>query len=320
MIFWPQTLLILITFSLFVGGCTTRLDRREIAQSSGATAIAALRSAGFEEAKKPGQAFRLWYRPIGASEASDSHSEPISRIVVVFESDGAAWRAGGWEPPRSPTPQRPVGAMLAAALSRLHSGPVVYVGRHCQFLEGFLPAEHVECKTNRLWTSGRFSKKVVAELRNALQELSFRPAGHRQPPEWVLTGYSGGGTIAALIASELSNVSCLITFAAPLDLDAWVYMHRITPLYESVSPSWGAAMEQIRRVPRVAFWFGEEDLTVPIRAAGAFLDSEIFGVAVKVLPRAGHVVTAGWQLMMPRAVVQTCLSDNTGEISKATLE
>ncbi|MFX4243448.1 alpha/beta fold hydrolase, partial [Aliarcobacter butzleri] len=52
-----------------------------------------------------------------------------------------------------------------------------------------------------------------------------------------LIGYSGGGTVATLLASKRTDISSLTTVVGNLDIQKWVKMQNITPLIGSLNPS-----------------------------------------------------------------------------------
>jgi pimeloyl-ACP methyl ester carboxylesterase len=92
---------------------------------------------------------------------------------------------------------------------------------------------------------------MAAALRNLLGQ------GARQ--RLVLIGYSGGGTLAMLLAERLGPVA-VVTIGANLDVDAWARYHDYTPLRGSLDPG--------RRPPLSAEIFqlhlaGGKDTNVP---------------------------------------------------------
>jgi dienelactone hydrolase len=52
----------------------------------------------------------------------------------------------------------------------------------------------------------------------------------------VLIGYSGGGTIAVLMAAKLKQVSAVVTLSANLDVNGWRAYHRYSALTDSLNP------------------------------------------------------------------------------------
>jgi hypothetical protein len=151
-------------------------------------------------------------------------SAPDAALYVFIEGDGSPWIDAGSKIARNPTPHRPLALELAAATSH----PVLYLGRPCYF-EIRLDAN---C-TPDVWTSGRYSRAVVDSMVAAVNR--YTAAGH--DPELVLIGYSGGGTLAVLMAAQLPHTRAVITIAANLDVEAWARWHRYLPLAQSEDPA-----------------------------------------------------------------------------------
>lgn len=174
-------------------------------------------------------------------------SRPATSLTVYLEGDGAAWPRG--RPPRDPTPDNP----LALRLAMQDDGPLVaYLGRSCQYLD----AEQLRDCSPDLWTGARFGDAAIAEANRAIDALL-----HLTGAKTVnLVGYSGGGTLAALVAARRSDVSCLTTVAAPLDIKAWAAHHGSTPLDRSYNPSdFSGKLSNTRQV----HLFGGNDRIVP---------------------------------------------------------
>jgi dienelactone hydrolase len=70
-------------------------------------------------------------------------------------------------------------------------------------------------------------------MASAVQRVAERHRARRL----VLIGYSGGGTLAMLLAERVANVRALITVAGNLDTDAWTRLHGYTPLTGSLNPA-----------------------------------------------------------------------------------
>lgn len=145
-------------------------------------------------------------------------------LTVYFEGDGAPW-ISAHTPPPDPTPLNPVSLILA---SRDPRRPLVYIARPCQFLTR---AELSAC-SHKYWTTARFSGEVVAAIDQVVNES--KTAFHAK--QIRLVGFSGGGVIAALIAARRTDVTSLVTVAAPLDVAGWSAFHQITPLGDSLDP------------------------------------------------------------------------------------
>jgi len=261
----------------------------------------ALVSPGFFEHLPGRMPVKVWVRP--AKPAAEPAQEVRLPSLVVIESDGADWGVGGLLPPVNPTPHRAVGAEIALVLSRDYKGEVIYLARHCQFIARAHPNFDAFCRENTLWTNGRFSASVVRDFLHILSTLPGRD-GATARSNWILTGFSGGGTVAALLATELPGVRCLVTFAAPLDIDAWVRLHGLSPLDRSLNPA--DRVHALEMVTDKAFWYGERDYRVPLRAAGRLLEFEPLGRTVKSKGGFTHRADSGWIAHATELLQRSC--------------
>lgn len=186
-------------------GCTT-IDHRveRLALQQGLTS-AVVRGAGFRH-----QVF-----------ARQSATGKTLRVFV--DGDGNPYSRGGTVVSNDPTPHR----ALALELAVRTPGAVLYVGRPCHFSVRGDPT----CIA-QYWTSQRYSAAVVASMVAAVQQYA---ADRFQ--QIVLIGYSGGGTLAVLMAPQLGRTAAVVTIAANLDIDAWTQWHGYLPLAGSLNPS-----------------------------------------------------------------------------------
>ncbi len=191
---------------------------------------------------------------------------PSDALTIYIEGDGAAWPTP-YHPPRDPTPRRPVALTLALADP---GATVVYLGRPCQFLD----AESLAQCDRAYWVERRFAPEVVAAYDDALDQLRRR-YGARQ---LSLVGYSGGGVIAALLASHRSDIDTLVTVAAPLELESWITLHGATPLTGSLDP---AHALPLRVGFRSVHFAGEHDTNVPVAIVADYA-GQVGGVVVEV--------------------------------------
>lgn len=196
-----------------------------------------------------------------------SASEPL---WVVIEGDGHAWKNAS-TPSLNPTPHDPIGWKIA---TQIHAQNILYLARPCQYLDD------EECKDCRLgdWTEGRFAPKWVEAMNEAIDAFKMR-GGDR---EIILAGYSGGGTMAALIAARRSDVSMLIGIASPLDIHAWSSYHRVSPLTQSLNPKNEQA--KLSLIPQI-YVTGKNDTVVPpflIRDFAASYDNPSFVRIIEV--------------------------------------
>ena len=100
---------------------------------------------------------------------------------------------------------------------------------------------------------------MVAALRGFLSLHPYRDV--------VLIGYSGGGTLAWLMAARIPETTRVVTIAANLDIDEWTRIHGYSPLAGSLNPALAPALtpaiEQLHYV-------GGRDTNVPPSVAGSF--------------------------------------------------
>lgn len=147
-----------------------------------------------------------------------------AQLTIYIEGDGAPWPSV-FQPPRDPTPTKPVALALAA---RDPAPAVAYLGRPCQYLDD---AGRDGCAV-AWWSGRRFAPVVVSAMDAAVDRLKQRAGAQRIR----LIGYSGGGAIAVLLAMRRDDVSRLVTVAAPLALGEWTAWHGLTPLEEALDP------------------------------------------------------------------------------------
>lgn len=213
--------------------CTSpaaRFERR--AAALGFSAVP-LQGAGFDH--------RAWVAEGAAGAAS-----PADTLHVYIEHDGTPWSEIDRISP-DPTPRRPFALELMAG----DSGPRLLLGRPCYFAAHADP----QCKAE-LWTQQRYSAGVVDSMAAALRTwLSAHP--YRRV---VLIGYSGGGTLAWLMAGKVPETTAVITIAANLDIDAWTQLHQYSPLTGSLNPALQPALPP--SIDQLHF-AGERDANVP---------------------------------------------------------
>jgi pimeloyl-ACP methyl ester carboxylesterase len=175
-------------------------------------------------------------------------------LVLFIEGDGSPWVGGGRQIAADPTPRVPLALELAVSTP----ASVLYLGRPC-YLEVRRPPECSEA----LWTSKRYSSEVVASMSAAA--AAYIAEGHFE--QVLIVGYSGGGTLAALMAADLPQVSGLVTIAGNLDPEVWTQLHGYLPLEGSLNPSLEPALPA-----RLKQWYlvGERDRNLPAAATARY--------------------------------------------------
>jgi dienelactone hydrolase len=138
------------------------------------------------------------------------------------------------------------------------TGARVLVGRPCHFGTSGDPG----CGPP-LWTHRRYSPEVVASMAAALRRILAGSGA----PRVVLVGYSGGGTLAWLMAPQIPGTVAVVTVAANLDTDAWSALHGYTPMAGSLNP---ASQPPLPAGIEEVHYAGARDRNVPPAIAESF--------------------------------------------------
>ena len=208
-------------------------------------------------------------------------------LVVYIEGDGLAW-TNRTTASADPTPVDPVALKLA--LLDKHDA-VAYLARPCQYTGRGDGSAGRNCRTT-LWTSARYGEEVVAAMDEAVDRLMREAGAH----EVALVGFSGGGTVASLIAARRGDVAWLKTVASPLDIAAFTRHHAVSPLAESLNPIDAAAT--LSRVPQVHY-SGAEDEVVPAPVNDAYMAALASGGCASRVIVAGAGHREGWTAAWP---------------------
>lgn len=135
----------------------------------------------------------------------------VATLHIYIEGDGTPY-ARPDTPATDPTPRNPVMLRLMA----LDPSPSIYIGRPCYFA-----SVHDEGCAASLWTRRRYGPEVLDSMEAAMRVAIVRvDASHAQ-----IFGFSGGGTLAVLLAERLAMVTHVVTIGANLDVTAWCDLH-----------------------------------------------------------------------------------------------
>jgi len=198
--------LVALVAALALAACATPSERFE----RRATAL------GLTSILLPGEGFDHRAYSAGLRQGS-------AALHVYIEHDGTPW-IGLDRVAADPTPRTP----FALELMAKDSGPRLLLGRPCHFE----PRPDPPCNP-LLWTHGRYSSAVVTSMVAALSGfLMAHPHEHV-----VLIGYSGGGTLAWLMAAQIPGTTGVVTIAANLDIDEWARIHGYSQLAGSLNPA-----------------------------------------------------------------------------------
>jgi hypothetical protein len=205
---------------------------------------------GFSAIGLQGAGFRHVAYVVGALERSDT-------LHVYVEHDGTPW-FDLTHPAPDPTPRMPFALELMAE----DSGPRLFLGRPCYFATVEETQSDSIC-TPLLWTHQRYSPQVIASMVAALRRfLTLHPFRRV-----VLIGYSGGGTLAWLMAAQVPETAAIITVAANLDTDEWTRIHDYSPLAGSLNP---ALMPPLSPTISQFHYVGGRDRNVPPSVVQSF--------------------------------------------------
>jgi dienelactone hydrolase len=111
-----------------------------------------------------------------------------------------------------------------------------------------------------------------------------------------LAGFSGGGTLATLMAARMGDVCALITFASPLDIDEWAESRGYSPLAGSGNP---AQLPPLPNGLRQLHLRGEHDQVVLPGNGGEFRRRNPAAL-FRVIPNVNHGLAwvAIWENML----------------------
>lgn len=209
----------------------------------GSGEIAQARQAGWKSFRLPAGRFTLF-----AMEGPSTGGAGVP-LEVYIEGDGLSWVSRS-RPASDPTPDTPTALEMALAAP---PSPKLYVARPCHFY----PAGPGNACSVEHWTSHRFGEEVVAGFAQAIEGYR-RKTGSKHVR---LIGFSGGGTLAILIAARVSAVHQVVTVAGTIDHRRWTAHHEVSPLTGSLDP-----MRYTDRVSKIAqvHFIGAEDDIVPL--------------------------------------------------------
>jgi hypothetical protein len=226
---------------------------------------------------KAWQSYRITAEPF-IIQAYGSHSSLKQDVLTIYiEGDGLAWLAANL-PSRNPTPLNPVAFMMAMNDHNYH--PIVYLARPCQYV---FNKDWQGCQ-QAYWTNLRFSQDVITAMNQAIDFLKQT----YDVKKIILIGYSGGGTIATLLAARRGDVKKLITVAAVLDLKQWIKSEGLSPMQGSLDPA--DEWQNLLSIPQT-HWVGGKDKVVPKEIAYAFANHFPVGKrpSIKIVPDFDHI-------------------------------
>ena len=206
-------------------------------------------------------------------------NQPGQAINIYIEGDGDAWLSRH-QVSSDPTPVNP----LALKLAGLDPAPnVVWLARPCQYVLAASP----NCRAEH-WSTQRYSRELVVALNAAISQIKTR-AGAEQ---LNLIGYSGGATMALLIAAQRNDIASVRTIAGNLDPEAFTRHHQVTPLAPESNPLRHA--EVLAKIPQI-HWFGQNDNTIPPPLANRYANAVGQGNCTRLQTVANATHSSGWE-------------------------
>ena len=213
---------------------------------------------------------------------SPQNTAPNDTLVIFIEGDGLVANRDGVTS-NDPSPNNPIGLKLALVHPENN---VAYLARPCQYQLRDEPCSSI------YWTTHRYSDEVVSAFNKAVSQLK----AERKAKNVIIIGYSGGGTIAVLVAARRSDVSKIITVAGNLDTSAWSSRNQVS-LTGSLDPM--TVVQSIRHIPQIHF-VGNSDANIQPSDTMAFVSAtKIENVKSIVAPGYDHSCcwVNGWRTL-----------------------
>lgn len=196
--------------------------------------------------------------------------QPHSSLHVYLDGDGTPWLAQNYIN-QDPTPV----SFTVLDLIQQDPAPSLYLGRPCY--HQVKPTANCHSK---FWTSARYSKTVINSMRAALNSYIHE----HQIKQIIFIGFSGGGSLAMLMARQIPMTRSVITLAGNLDTDAWTHYHHYQALSESLNPAIQAPLpKHIQQIHLT----GAKDKNIPPHLLAPSLAKQPHAKLI-ILPSADH--------------------------------
>ncbi len=183
------------------------------------------------------------------------------KLVIYIEGDGRSWIKKSILS-RNPTPPYALGLRLAIQDPRSDT-VIAYLTRPCQFTQQKPTPDTCDAK---YWSSHRFSEQVIANMNQAVDHiLSTLPSN----TTLELIGYSGGASVALLLAARRKDVIRIRTVAGDLNHDKMSTYHHTTPLLYSLNPI--HFISNLKNIPQIHY-IGTQDNIAPGYIAEDFMN------------------------------------------------
>jgi len=187
-----------------------------------------------------------------------SNTQRSETLHIYLDGDGTPWVNNRYIAV-DPTARSP----MILDLMSMDKGAAILLGRPCYY--GLHTSTHCHFQ---FWTSHRYAEKVVASM---AQALSLWLLQHPHFNKITFIGYSGGGTLALLLAPYFKQTEQVVTIAANLDTDAWAKLHDYSSLSGSLNPIKQPRLPATVRQLHIA---GDQDTNVPASIIKSYVTSD----------------------------------------------
>lgn len=215
-------------------------------------------------------------QPFSLMSSSAPSYRGAGPLRIYIEGDGRAWITPT-RPSSDPTPQdSPVWTLM-----RADPTPSVYLARPCQY--------HMTVGCNpTVWSADRYSRNALQSLNSALDIIKARHAAK----ELELVGYSGGGTLALLLAAHREDVIQVQTLAGNLSPTVWAEMVGVSAMSSAIDPlDYGEKLSALRQ----RHLAGGDDVIVPPLLMDEFLKRLPEADCMETAALEGVTHAGGWE-------------------------
>ena len=188
----------------------------------------------------------------------NAHLLPTSEnknLIIYIEGDGRSW-INKHTLSKNPTPSYALGLRLAILDPRKNDPNtlIAYLARPCMFT---LQKPSPTTCGSKYWSSHRFSETVIDNMNQAIDKIKAQEP-HVHYIE--LIGYSGGASVALLIAARRNDINYIRTVAGDVNHEMMTAYHHTTPLPESLNPI--HYVDKLKNIPQTHY-IGTQDKIVP---------------------------------------------------------
>lgn len=210
------------------------------------------------------------------------YNDKSNTLHIYIGGDGIPWHDKFFIS-EDPGPYNP----MVLQLMMQDSKPSIYLGRPCYEGQAKMPP----CEFEH-WTAGRFSEEIISSMRIAIMQLLEQD----QYEKLVLIGFSGGGTLATLLAHQITQTTMLVTIAGNLDTDAWTNFHHYSSMLNSINPADLPALDVAIRQIHLQ---GDRDRNIPAQLTVRYTEKQK-NISIKSFPKADH--SCCWLTYWPEIV------------------